>query len=53
MSPEHNSSPEPPLAGCRPATARARPVSTLQAMPSFSIEPLALSVMTAAFGSDL
>ena len=53
MSPEHSSSPEPPVAGCRPATASARPVSTLQAMPSLSIEPLAFSVITAAVGSDL
>ena len=53
MSPEHSSSPEPPVAGCKPATANARPVSTLQAMPSFSIEPLALSVIIAAFGSVL
>ena len=41
------------MAGCRPATASARPVSTLQAMPSLSIEPLAFSVIIAAFGSDL
>ena len=32
MSPEHSSSPLPPVAGCRPATLSARPVSTLQAM---------------------
>src|SRR5205807_1550127 len=30
MSPEHNSNPVPPVAGCRPAMASARPVSTLQ-----------------------
>ena len=53
MSPEHNSSPEPPVAGCRPATASARPVSTLQAIPSLSSEPLAFRVMQAALGSDL
>ena len=53
MSPEHSSSPEPPVAGCKPATASARPVSTLQAMPSLSIEPLAFRVMTAAAGSVL
>ena len=43
--------PEPPVAGCSPATASARPVSTLQAMPSSSSEPLAFSVITAASGS--
>ena len=35
------------------ATAKARPVSTLQAIPSLSIEPLAVSVIIAALGSDL
>jgi len=35
------------------ATASARPVSTLQVRPSFSIEPLAFSVITAAAGSAL
>src|SRR3954470_5580129 len=51
MSPEQSSVPSPPLAGCRPATARARPVSTEQLMPS-AREPSARSVMTAAFGSS-
>ena len=51
MSPEHSSRPEPPVAGCRPAVAMARPVSTLQERPSLSSDPLALSVMKAAFGS--
>src|SRR5215218_4663648 len=52
MSPEHSSAPEPPVAGCSPATASARPVSTLQAMCWSSSVPWALSVMTAAKGSD-
>ena len=42
MSPEQSSSPEPPVAGCSPATASARPVSTLQAM---------LAVVERAFGA--
>ena len=45
--------PEPPVAGCRPATASARPVSTLQAMLVSSIAPLAFSVMNAALASVL
>jgi hypothetical protein len=53
MSPEHNSMPEPPVAGCSPATASARPVSTLQAMALSSSMPLALSVMKPALGSAL
>ena len=53
MSPEQSSMPEPPVAGCRPATASARPVSTLQAMFWSSSEPLAFSVISAAPGSDL
>ena len=53
MSPEQSSRPEPPVAGCRPATASARPVSTLQVRPSVSVEPLAFRVMTAADGSCL
>ena len=53
MSPEQSSSPEPPVAGCRPATASARPVSTLQAMLASSSVPLAFSVMKAALGSPL
>jgi hypothetical protein len=48
---EHNSSPEPPVAGCRPATARARPVSILHATLVSSSVPLAFSVTTAACGS--
>jgi hypothetical protein len=42
----------PPVAGCSPATASARPVSTLQAIVAESSEPCALSVTTAAFGSE-
>src|SRR6266403_89269 len=53
MSPEHSSSPEPPVAGCRPAMASARPVSTLQAIWASSSEPLAFKVMKADFGSPL
>jgi hypothetical protein len=53
MSPEHSSAPEPPVAGCSPATASARPVSTLQAIFVSSSVPCALSVITAAFGSLL
>ena len=53
MSPEQSSSPEPPVAGCRPATASARPVSTLQAMWVSSSVPLAFKVMKAALGSPL
>jgi hypothetical protein len=52
MSPEHSSSPEPPVAGCRPATASALPVSTLQAIDWSSIEPLALSVISALDASS-
>ena len=53
MSPEQSSSPEPPVAGCSPATASARPVSTLQAMCASSSVPLAFKVMKADFGSPL
>ena len=53
MSPEQSSSPEPPVAGCRPATASARPVSTLQAMWVSSSVPFAFKVMKAALGSPL
>ena len=53
MSPEHSSAPEPPVAGCSPAVASARPVSTLQAMLLSSSVPLALSVINAAPGSLL
>jgi hypothetical protein len=45
MSPEQSSRPDPPVAGCRPATASARPVSTLQAMLVSSSAPLAFSVI--------
>src|SRR4051812_23153748 len=34
MSPEHAAWPVPPVPGCRPATASALPVSTLQVTPS-------------------
>jgi len=50
MSPEHNDMPSPPLAGCSPATANARPVCTEQVMPS-DRAPSAVSVTTAAAGS--
>ena len=53
MSPEQSSMPEPPVAGCRPATASARPVSTLQAMLVSSSEPFAFKVMNAALASLL
>ena len=45
VSKEQSSSPEPPVAGCKPATASARPVSTLQAMWVSSSVPLAFKVM--------
>ena len=32
MSPEHASEPVPPVAGCRPASTSARPVSTVHAI---------------------
>ena len=53
MSPEQSSSPDPPVAGCRPATASARPVSTLQAIAVSSRVPRAFKVMTADWGSPL
>ena len=37
MSPEHSSVPSPPVAGCSPAAAIARPVSTLHVTPSPSV----------------
>ena len=43
----------PPVAGCRPATLSARPVSTLQAMFWSSSVPLARNVIIAAPGSLL
>jgi hypothetical protein len=46
MSPEHSSVPSPPVAGWRPASAIARPVSTEQLMPSPRL-PFALRVMVA------
>src|SRR5829696_10354153 len=52
MSPEHSSAPEPPVAGWSPATASARPVSTLQAMCWSSSVPCALRVITAASGCE-
>ena len=51
MSPEHSWEPSPPLAGWRPASASARPVSTEQQMPSPRL-PLAFRVTTAASGSS-
>ena len=52
MSPEHRRLPSPPVAGCSPAWAIARPVSTLHETPSPSV-PAAFSVMYAASGSVL
>ncbi len=52
MSPEHSWVPSPPVAGCRPASAIARPVSTEQVTPSPSL-PDALSVISAWSGSVL
>ena len=49
MSPEQAESPLPPVAGCRPASTSALPVSTRQVMPSPS-DPLAFSVITAESG---
>ena len=51
MSPEHSSEPSPPVAGCSPATASARPVSTEHETPSSSW-PRARSVTTAFSGSS-
>ena len=50
MSPEQSREPSPPEAGCRPASAMARPVSTEQETPSPSV-PLALRVTRASSGS--
>ena len=52
MSPEHSSAPSPPVAGCSPAVASARPVSTEHDTPSPS-EPLAERVTSAAPGSEV
>ena len=51
MSPEHSSVPSPPVAGCSPASASARPVCTEHETPSPS-EPSALNVTSAASGSS-
>ena len=51
MSPEQASIPLPPVAGCRPASASARPVATLHAMLSSSSRPSARSVTSAVLGS--
>jgi hypothetical protein len=51
MSPEHSRLPSPPVAGCSPALASARPVWTLQASSSSSV-PVAVSVTSAAAGSS-
>ena len=45
--------PEPPVSGCRPAVAMARPVSTLQAMEALSSSPVARRVIVAASGVSL
>src|SRR5690606_39919082 len=47
--PEHTCDPSPPVAGWRPASTSARPVSTLQAMPAPS-SPSARSATTASSG---
>jgi len=52
MSPEQSDSPSPPVAGCSPASAMARPVSTLQVMVSSPSRPAARSVITALPGSS-
>ena len=52
MSPEQASEPSPPVAGCRPATASARPVSTEQLMLSVPSSPRARRVIMAASGSS-
>src|SRR5690606_27047638 len=52
ISPEHANIPEPPVAGCKPASTIALPVSTLQEMPS-PIFPVAFKVMIAEEGSSL
>ena len=49
MSPEQSRVPSPPAAGCRPAAAIARPVSTEQVTPS-PRAPSARSVTWAASG---
>ena len=51
MSPEHSCVPSPPVAGCSPASAIARPVVTEHDTPSPSA-PDAVSVMRAAPGSS-
>src|SRR6187551_605001 len=48
-SPEHACIPLPPVAGCKPASTNAFPVSTLHEMPS-PIFPSALSVIMAVSG---
>ena len=50
MSPEQASEPSPPVAGCSPATARARPVATEQLTSSCPSSPLARRVITACSG---
>ena len=50
-SPEQASSPVPPVAGCRPASTSARPVSTWQLTAVSSSRPDALSVTRARSGA--
>jgi hypothetical protein len=51
MSPEQSCEPSPPVAGCRPASASARPVCTEQETPSPSC-PDAVNVTSAEPGSE-
>ena len=51
MSPEHTNVPSPPVAGCKPASDNALPVSTFQLIPSPALA-LAFSVISAAPGSS-
>src|SRR6185437_1144961 len=52
MSPEQSAMPSPPVAGWSPASAIARPVSTLQVMLSAPSAPSALRVITAFSGTS-
>src|SRR5260221_8372573 len=53
MSPEHASWPEPPVAGCRPATVGDGLVSTMAVTESVSSRARALRISCAALGSSL
>ena len=52
MSPEQAEKPSPPVAGCRPASTSALPVSTLQVRPSPERSPSAWRVISAAPASS-